>query len=114
AATLDADQVVFSIDNSSGLITGFDTVLNALAGSGIGAANFVGASTPNEQAFLEVTPGGLMTIDWKFSWAVPLPNMKVAVQALTQYQQNFRDANQGLSLSFSVSGFQVSAQLQQM
>jgi len=113
SATLAPDQVVFSIDISSGLGTGFDTVLNALAGSGIGAANFTGAST-NGQGLLDVVTRGPLMIDWNFSWAVPLANMKFAVQALTEYQQNFSQAKQGLSLSFSVAGFQVSPQLQQM
>jgi uncharacterized protein YggE len=115
-ATLQPDQAVFSVTVQSGFSTGFDDVLAALQGSGITSANFSGVSTNGVVDILGSAPGGQLPppmLTWSFSLPVPLTNTKATVASLTTLQQNITKANNGLTLSFSIIGTQVSQQLAQ-
>lgn len=112
---LQPDQAVFSVTVTSPLTTGLDDVLTALAGSGITSANFAGVSTQNVISVIggpgtQVPPPMLV---WSFTLAAPLANTKATVASLTTLQQNIAKANNGLTLSFSIVGMQVSQQLAQ-
>jgi uncharacterized protein YggE len=113
--TLQPDQAIFSVSVTSPLSTGLDDVLAALQGSGITVANFSGVST-NNQFGVPVLPGGQVpapTLVWSFNLPAPLANTKTTVASLTTLQQNIAKANNGLTMSFSIVGTQVSQQLAQ-
>ena len=106
---LQPDQAVFSVIVQSGLTTGLDDVVNALAGTGITAANFSSVSTQ-----INYNVAALSTsLQWVFSLTAPLANTKGTVASLTTFEQNIAKANNGLALSFSIVGTQVSQQLAQ-
>lgn len=114
-ATLQPDQAIFSVSVQSPLTSGLDDVLAALQGSGITAANLSGVST-NNQFGAPVLPGGQVpapTLVWSFNLPAPLTNTKTTVSTLTTLQQNIAKANNGLTMSFSIVGTQVSQQLAQ-
>jgi len=109
-ASLQPDQAVFAVTVQSGVNTGLDDVLAALQGSGITAANLssVSSSLPDVVS----RAGGLM-LQWTFSVTTPLTNTKATVASLTTLQQNIAKLNNGLTLSFSIVGTQISQQLAQ-
>ncbi len=112
---LQPDQAVFSVTVTSPLTMGLDDVLTALAGSGITAANFSGVSTQLSSSLLNPFPGAQSTplLVWLFTVTSPLANTKATVASLTTLQQNIVKANNGLTLSFSIAGTEVSEQLAQ-
>jgi hypothetical protein len=114
-ATLQPDQVVFSVSVASGINTGLDDILAALQGLGVTAANFSSVSTQGQTiATLGTVP--LMpapALIWFFTLPTPLANTKATVASLAALQQSFTQQNNGLTLSFSVTGTQVSQQLMQ-
>ncbi|HUJ50759.1 MAG TPA: hypothetical protein VLW25_11190 [Bryobacteraceae bacterium] len=109
SATLQPDQVVFSVEVDSGLNATLDDVVAALQGSGITAANFTGINN----GLLPTTLVPQTTIAWLFSLSAPLAKIKDTVSQLTNLQQSIAKQNNGLKMSFSVQGTQVSQQLQQ-
>ena len=115
STSLQPDQVAFGVDVTAGLDTTLDEVVAALADSGITMANFAGTGNGVIQGvFLPNPPTAVQpTIDWAFTLAVPLSQMKSTVATLTKLQQNIGNKSSGLTLSFSVRGTQVSQQLQQ-
>jgi hypothetical protein len=115
-ATLQPDQAVFGVVVQSSVSTSLDDVLAALLGSGITAANFSGVSTQQGQLGSTLLPGGQVqgpTLSWAFNLPVPLTKTKDTVASLTTLQQNITKLNNGLTLSFSIVGTQVSQQLAQ-
>ena len=110
-ATLQPDQVVFSIQVQSGLTTSLDDVLAALSGSGITQANFTGITTGVPQ-FVTGSVQPLPLIGWTFALAVPLSKITDTVKSLTALQQQVV-AKSKFALSFTVQGTQVSQQAQQ-
>ena len=114
-ATLQPDQAIFAVTVQSGISTGFDDVLTALQGSGITAANFSGVTTQGQFAGTTL-PGGLAPLPslfWTFNLPVSITNTKATVASLTTLQQTLATQNNGLTLSFSIVGTQVSQQLAQ-
>lgn len=112
--TLQPDQAVFAVSVISPLTTGFDDVLAALAGSGITAGNFSSVNTQSDFSLIGGTgqlPPPMLT--WTFSLLAPLANTKATVASLTTLQQNIAKAHNGLALSFSIAGTQISQQLAQ-
>ena len=108
--TVPPDQVAFLLGVGSGPAIPLDTVTAALSGAGISGATFAGVSGPpgvglplNSQAAL----------NWYFTRTVPLAGIKNAFASLAAAQQAMAQANQGLSLSYSVQGSQLSPALQQ-
>jgi len=120
STALQADQAVFTVDVQSGLNTGLDDVLGAIAGSGITLANFNGVNSGSQltfltNPFLTTSPSSAPapTLDWSFSLPVAISQIKATAASLTILQQNIAQKNSGLTLSFRVLGTQVSRQLQQ-
>jgi hypothetical protein len=115
-ATPQPDQVVFSLSVGSGINTGFDDILAALQGLGITAANFSSVSTEGQTIATlgtAISPTPAPALVWFFTLPAPLANTKATVASLAALQQNFTQQNNGLTLSFSVTGTQVSQQLVQ-
>ncbi len=113
-ASLQPDQAVFGITVQSGVNSGLDDVLAALQGSGITIANFSGVTTLGQFVISNPFPtGSPLTLAWTFSLPVPLTNTKTTVASLTTLEQNIAKQNNGLTLSFSIVGTQVSQQLAQ-
>jgi uncharacterized protein YggE len=115
-ATLQPDQVLFSVSVGSDINTGLDDVLAALQGSGITAANLSGVSTQGQAIAIlgpAIPPAAAPTLLWSFSLPAPLMNTKVTVAILTTLEQNIAKQNNALTLSFSIIGTQVSQQLAQ-
>jgi uncharacterized protein YggE len=56
---------------------------------------------------------GAVQLQWAFTLPAPLANTKATVASLTTLQTNIANANNGLTLSFSITGTQVSTQLAQ-
>jgi uncharacterized protein YggE len=106
-ATLQPDQAIFSLTVQSPVTTGFDDVLAALQPVGVTAANFTGVSSSSSG----VSRLGAVQLQWAFTLPAPLANTKATVASLTTLQTNIANANNGLTLSFSISGTQVSTQL---
>ena len=118
--TQQPDQVLFGVTVQSGLSTSLDDVVAALQGSGITAANFSGISmgpvlvfTGNPIPAPPVSPIAAPPLQWVFALPAPLAKIKDTIATLTALQKSIARQNNGLTLSFSVQGSQVSAQLQQ-
>jgi hypothetical protein len=102
------DQVLFAVNIQSGLNTSLDDVVAALQGSGITAANFVGVSLSPSLLYNVAPP-----MQWIFSLPASLVKIKDTIAMLTALQQSIAKQNNGLMVSFSVQGTQVSGQSQQ-
>ncbi|MGA2878887.1 MAG: SIMPL domain-containing protein [Bryobacteraceae bacterium] len=110
---LQPDQAIFSVTVQSGISTGLDDVLAALQGSGITAVNFTGVSTQLELCPTISCTAAQTPLQWAFTLTSPLTSTKATVASLITLQQNITKLNNGLSLSFSIVGTQVSQQLAQ-
>lgn len=113
SSNLQPDQVVFSVDITSGLNTSLDDVLAALAGTGITQANLQGVSTASQWFQLgtaQLTP----TVDWSFIFPVAWSKMKDTITALNNLQKSIGKNDSGLTMSFGVQGPQISSHLRLM
>jgi Protein of unknown function (DUF541) len=108
---LQPDQAIFSVVVQSGLNTGLDDVLTAVQSVGLTAANLANVSTL--QAFTYVGQQNTPSIQWTFTLLAPLAQTKTTVATLTALQQSIMSANNGLTLSFNITGTQISQQLAQ-
>jgi hypothetical protein len=112
-ASLQPDQVLFSIVVTSGQNASLDEVVAALQGSGITSANFTGiGGLPAITSVIGQQPPN-PTINWDFTLSAPIAKIKDTVAQLTALQQTIAKQNNGLALNFSVQGTQVSQQLLQ-
>lgn len=108
--TLQPDQILFSITVTSGLNAGLDDVLAALQPAGITMANLSGVTT---QGIVSSLTAPTPSLFWSFTLPAPIASSKTTVTSLTMLQQTIAGANNGLAMSFSVIGTQVSQQLAQ-
>lgn len=113
SATLQPDQVVFSIQVTSGINASLNDIVSALQGIGITTANFTGIIPEVLSSIVIGLPAPAPTETWNFTLAAPLAKIKDTVAQLTSLQQMITKQNNGLQMSFSVQGTQVSQQLQQ-
>lgn len=105
------DQAVFGVSINSDIFTTLDDVVAALQGSGIGLSNFSGVSTITQYVSDNQTQQN--SLQWVFNVVVPLTSLKSETQALSALQQGLATAKSPLTLSFSLSGLQISPQLAQ-
>jgi hypothetical protein len=110
-STVQPDQVVFAINVASALTNTMSDILAAVQGAGITATNFTNVTTV--QQYISSTQQYVNLLQWTFSLTVPFTNMKSTVATLNGLQLSAAQNNNGLSVSFSVQGTQVSAQVQQ-
>jgi hypothetical protein len=104
------DQVLFEVDVNSGLDASLDTVVAALAGSGITGSNLssVYAQTPDLGSRAGIFQP--LRLDWTFTLSAPLSKLKDTIASLTALQQTIAQKNAGLSMTFGVTGTQASPQ----
>lgn len=102
--TVQPDQAVLSISVDGPLNATLDDAVAALQGSGITVANFSGVGTT------QVFAGQQMQtfLEWRFSLAVDLANLKTTMATLSGIQQNVAKQKNGMSVGISVQGTQVS------
>jgi uncharacterized protein YggE len=110
---LQPDQAIFSVTVQSSLNTGLDDVLAALQGSGITATNLSSVSTQQVTTYSGSISSTSLDLQWVFNLFAPLTNTKGTIATLTTLQQSIANLNNGLTLSFSIIGTQVSQQLAQ-
>ena len=118
---LQPDQVVFGVFVDSGPDATLDEILAALKGSGITAANFSSVTTivPGFTTGVSLLPPPALPpnlqsgLEWSFGLPVALAKIKDTVNLLTGLQQAIAQQQNGLVLSFTIQGTQVSQQLQQ-
>jgi len=111
SASVQPDQALFAVGVQSGVNTGLDDVLAALQGSGITAANLSSVSSTNTPSLNDGIAAPML--QWTFTLTAPLTNTKATFASLTTLQQNIAKLNNGLTLSFSIVGTQISQQLAQ-
>jgi uncharacterized protein YggE len=116
--SLQADQAVFAIYVNSGLNVNLTDVVAAVQSAGLTLSNFQSVST-TQSGFIQV-PGGPTGIpsmqpalQWVFALPVPVSKIKDTATALNTLQQSIAQSKNGMTMSFSVAGTQVSPGLQQ-
>jgi uncharacterized protein YggE len=112
SSTQQPDQAVFSVTVSSGIDKNLSDILGALAGSGITGANlqYVNSSPIGLSQFPQ--PQQQPPVTWNFQQTMPLAKVKNTMASLAALQKTIAQANNGLTLSFTVQGTQVSGQSQ--
>lgn len=109
-STVQPDQVVFAVTVQSPLSTNLDDVIAAVQTSGITAANFTGVRS----SFVTVGPVPLVPpLSWTFTLSVPFAKQTDTVASLTALQLNIGQNKSRLTMSFTISGTQVSTQVLQ-
>jgi uncharacterized protein YggE len=111
STNLQPDQVVFGVAVTTPVTGTRDDAVNALGGSGITAANFTGVYTNTLYPSGTNTP--LNVLQWNFSLTASISDLKTTVGLLTTVASGAAKKNNGISVSFSIQGTQVSAQLAQ-
>lgn len=100
------DQAIFGISVNSGIGQSLDSIVTALASTGVSAANLVGLSF---QASSRAQPFAQLT--WEFQLTVPVAQIKNTTASLLSLQKTIAQNNSGLTLYFSLQSTQVSQQL---
>src|SRR5260370_17809459 len=115
SSNVQPDQIAISLSVLSGFDAYFDTVIAALQGSGVTAANFNGGGVDEMYSYGSVTNQQVLVskLRWGFGFGVPLAKLKDTLAALTAVQQSIAKKNNGLTLNFSVQGMQYSPELLQ-
>jgi uncharacterized protein YggE len=108
SSTQQPDQVVFGVTVSSGIDKNLNDIVGALSGSGIVAANLTSVNSVPIVNPLALPPQTAPTVNWNFQLTAPLAKVKDTTTSLTTLQKTIAQANNGLALSFSVTGTQIS------
>lgn len=111
-ANLQPDQIVYSIEIDSPLNATLDQVVAAVASLGITTSNLSSIDSQHLQAVV-TGQSAPPPLSWFFSLAAPTSSNQTTVAQLTILQQTIAKQNNGLKMSFSVRGTQISQQLQQ-
>jgi uncharacterized protein YggE len=113
SSTVQPDKAVFSVTVGSGVDKSLDDVVAAVSGLGIIAANLVSVRAPFgpvgvSPSSLPPPPPGTTALQWIFQLTVPFSKSKDTTAALTSLQKTISQNTSGLTLSFSLTGTQVS------
>jgi hypothetical protein len=103
------DQAVIQVTVNTNPNASLDDAVAALQGAGITASNFTGVSTVQVQSGKQI----VTQLQWFFTLTVDLTSLKTTFATLTGVQQAAAANNNGIAVSFSVQGTQVSARLAQ-
>ena len=108
-ANLTPDQALIYVTVNTNVDGTMDDAAAALQGSGITTANFSGVSA------VQVSSGrdSITQLQWSFSLATDLASLKTTLATLTGVQQAVAAKKNGMAVSFSVQGTQVSQKLAQ-
>jgi uncharacterized protein YggE len=109
------DQAVFSVAVTSAIDKSLDQIVAAVSGLGITAANLVQISNAQVAVSFSPTPPQAGTapplpLNYVFQLVVPFSKLKDTTAALTALQKSISQNNSGLTLSFTLSGTQISGQ----
>ncbi|HJT86737.1 MAG TPA: hypothetical protein VJ732_02750 [Bryobacteraceae bacterium] len=108
--TAPPDKAVLQVVVSSGTDKALTDVLSAVQGTGISAADLVSITTGlNGIGPSPVGKPPAPMLQWAFQLPAPVSQLKATSAALIALEQSIAKGNTGLSLSFSVSGTQISA-----
>jgi uncharacterized protein YggE len=105
------DQVVISVQVTTPVGGTLDQAVNALQGSGITAANFSGLGS--QATYTQQGAATQTVLIWNFSLTVALSDMQSTIGLLSAVQTSNGKQNNGTSISFTISGTQVSPQAAQ-
>jgi hypothetical protein len=105
------DSVVFSVAVTCGYDQTLETIVNAVSGLGITAANLTGVAVPNsvQNLFGRLPRSGPPQEQWTFQLVIPFAQMKSTSAALAALQKSLAQSTSGLLLSWSISSTQTSA-----
>ena len=110
-ASAQPDLIAIGVDVTSALDASRDDVLSALQGSVITAANF--SSVRSVVQYLPSGTQSTSTLEWIFTLTAPLANFKTTIAQLGALQQILVQKKNGMALSYSIQGTQLSTQAQQ-
>jgi len=99
------DQLVFGVTVNSGLNSGLDDVVAALAGSGVTAGNL-------QSVYSYTDSPNHTTVQWTFTLSVRISEAKTTITLLEGLRQTIGTKSPGLTLTYQSQGTQVSGQLQ--
>ena len=111
SSTIQPDQVAITLDVTAGLSSSLDDVIAALQSLGVTLGNF--RNVNQNLIFVSAPPIIEPPVDWGFTITVPIAKLKDTITALTALQKTITQNKSGMTLSFSVSGLQISSQLAQ-
>jgi uncharacterized protein YggE len=108
-------EAVFSVAVTSLIDTSLDQVVAAVSGLGITAGNLVEISNANVLVAFSPTPAppgpaAAVPLNWVFQLVVPFSKLKDTTAALAAFEKSISQNNSGLTVSFRLSGTQVSRQ----
>jgi hypothetical protein len=113
AATLQPDQVNFGVTVTSPLTATQSDVLAVLQSVGLTAANFSSVTTVQQYSGDGRTQTTTTVLQWTFNLTAPIANMKSTVATFSALQIAVAQLQNGMSITTSVLGTQVSPQAQQ-
>jgi hypothetical protein len=102
---------VYSIYVRTGVDASLEDAIAAVQGVGVTASNFQYLQW--NVTFDDTTPAMRNVLDWYFSITAPLSAAKSTVTQLAALQQSAAKAGNGISITFTIQGLQVSPQLAQ-
>ncbi len=110
------DQAILAVFVTTPLTASYNDVLAAVAPAGITGANFSGVG--NSQGFIITTGNPSQQppepmLEWDFALPVPIAKIKDTAATLANLQKSIAQQKNGVALTFSVQGTQVSQALQQ-
>ena len=113
SSTAQPDEAVLSVTVGSGVDKSLDDVVAAVSALGITVANLLQISSPLSPVLFSVPPPNnapAPSLGWTFQLVVPFSKLKDTTAALVSLQKSIPQNNSGFSLSYSLSGTQVSGQ----
>jgi uncharacterized protein YggE len=110
SSTAQPDEAVFSVAVGSGVDKSLDDAVAAVSSLGITAANLATVNSVLPLNRLGTAPPPAPTLNWVFQLVVPLAKSKDTTAGLASLQKTISQSNNGLTLSFTLSGTQTSAQ----
>jgi uncharacterized protein YggE len=112
SSTAQPDEAVFSVTVGSGVDKSLDNVVAVVSALGITLTNLLQINSPLSPALFSIPPpnNAPPSLGWTFQLVVPFSKLKDTTAALVSLQKSIPQNNSGLSLSYSVSGTQVSGQ----
>ena len=107
STAFEPDEAVFSVAVGSGPDKSLDDAVAAVSSLGITAANLVSVNSAGRLGAPAPTGSALQ---FTFQLVAPLSKLQDTTAALAAFEKSISQNNSGLTLSFSLSGTQVSAQ----
>jgi len=110
SATASPDQAIYAVVVTSSLDKTLSDVLPSLAGLGLTAVSLTGLTSQTSGNTVTTPPAPAPGLQWSFQFVAPFSNQKATTAALAALQSSMAQNGSGLTLSYSLSGAEVSAQ----